>query len=66
MVREADFAYRQAFALGPWAHEAVFRYEEFLKAQNRPKDALLLLESAAKTNPGDKRLLQRAEDSRSE
>jgi len=64
MVKAADFAYRQAFALGPWAHEAVFRYEEFLKEQNRPEDALLLVESAANTNPGDKRLRQRAQEAK--
>jgi hypothetical protein len=64
MVKAADFAYRQAFALGPWAHEAVFRYEEFLKAQHRTEEGLWLLETAARTNPADKRLRQRAEDAR--
>lgn len=64
MVEAADFAYRQAFALGPWAHEAVFRYEEFLIAQNRPEEARALIETAAKTNSGDKKLWQRAEDVR--
>ena len=64
MVKAADFAYRQAFALCPWAHEAVFRYEEFLKTQNRTAEALVLVESATKTNPGDKRLRQRANDAR--
>ena len=29
MGKAADFAYRQAFALCPWGHEAVFRYESF-------------------------------------
>ena len=33
MIKMADFAYRQA--LGQWAHEVVFRYEEFLKAEKR-------------------------------
>jgi hypothetical protein len=61
MAKAADFAYRQAFALCPWAHEAVFRYEEFLNSQNRKDEALLLVETAAQTNPGDKRLLQHAE-----
>jgi hypothetical protein len=60
MTRAADFAFRQAFALCPWAHQAVFRYEEFLTAQKRPEEALLLVESAAKTNPGDKQLRQHA------
>lgn len=66
MTKAAEFAYRQAFALGPWAHEAVFRYEDFLKAQNRPEEALMLVESAARTNPGDKRLRQRAQAAKEE
>jgi hypothetical protein len=64
VMKAADFAFRQSFALCPWAHEAVFRYEEFLKEQNRTEEALLLVESAAKTNPGDKRLRQRAQGAR--
>ena len=64
MTKAADFAYRQAFALGPWAHEAVFRYEEFLKSQKRTEEVLLLVGSAARTNPGDKRLRQHAEEAK--
>lgn len=60
MTKAADFAFRQAFALCPWGHQPVFRYEEFLNGQNRSEEALLLIETAAKTNPGDKRLRQRA------
>ena len=60
MAKAADFAYRQAFALGPWAHEAVFRYADFLKEQNRPADAQTILDTAAQTNSGDKQLRQRA------
>ena len=60
MAKAADFAYRQAFALGPWAHEAVFRYADFLKEQNRPEDAQTILDTAAQTNSGDKQLRQRA------
>ena len=64
MENAADFAYRQAFALCPWAHEAVFRYEEFLKGQNRNEEAVTLVEAAARTNPGDKTLRQRAQELR--
>ena len=64
MGKAADFAYRQAFALCPWAHEAVFRYEEFLKGQNRNEEAVTLVEAAARTNPGDKTLRQRAQELR--
>jgi hypothetical protein len=61
MTEAADFAFRQAFALCPWGHQAVFRYEEFLNGQNRKDEALLLVEASAQTNPGDKRLRQHAE-----
>jgi hypothetical protein len=64
MTKAADFAFRQAFALCPWGHQAVFRYEEFLKTQNRQEEALLLVESAANANPGDKRLRQRAQEAK--
>jgi hypothetical protein len=47
MVREADFAFRQAWALCPYSPEAVFRYVNFLLEQNRNADALLVAETAA-------------------
>ena len=48
MAREADFAFRQAWALCPYSPEAVFRYVNFLSSQNRTADALLIAETAAK------------------
>ncbi len=47
MAREADFAFRQAWALCPYSPEAVYRYVNFLVAQNRVKDAVLVAETAA-------------------
>jgi beta-lactamase regulating signal transducer with metallopeptidase domain len=47
MVREADFAFRQAWALCPYSPEAVFRYVNLLLSQNRTSDALLIAETAA-------------------
>jgi hypothetical protein len=47
MAREADFAFRQAWALCPYSPEAVFRYVNFLLAQDRGADALLVAETAA-------------------
>lgn len=44
----ADFAFRQAWALGPASPETVFRYVDFLKSEGRPADALLVAETAAK------------------
>lgn len=60
-ARAADFAFRQAFALCPWAHETVFRYQDFLRKQSRNEDAAAVLDAAARANPGDKTLWQRAQ-----
>ena len=48
MVREADFAFRQAWALCPYSPEAVFRYVNFLLEQKRVNDAILVAETAMK------------------
>jgi len=52
MRREADFAFRQAFALYPGSAEAVFRYVSLLTDQKRFDDALRLVETAGKIDPG--------------
>ena len=39
MARAADFAFRQALALGPAMPEAAQRYADFLKSQHREQDA---------------------------
>jgi hypothetical protein len=46
MIREADFAYRQAFALCPASPEAVWRYINFLVNvdQRRTEDAIAIAE----------------------
>jgi hypothetical protein len=46
MMREADFAFRQAFALCPYSPENVYWYVNFLLSQNRLSDALLIAEVA--------------------
>jgi len=51
MTKEADFAFRQAFALCPTSPEAVFHYLSLLLESNRPDDARLLLETALKLDP---------------
>jgi hypothetical protein len=48
MNDEADFAFRQAWALCPYSPEAVYRYVNLLLSQNRASDALLIAETAAK------------------
>ena len=51
LLREADFAFRQAFALGPSSPEAIFRYVAFLMQFNRMDDALLVAEAGLKADP---------------
>ena len=53
LIKEADFAYRQAFALCPYSPEAVFRYADFLVGQNRIADALLVARTSHRIAPGD-------------
>ena len=47
MAAAADFAYRQAFALCPSSTGIVMRYTQFLTAQNRAGDAILMAETAS-------------------
>jgi hypothetical protein len=48
MNQEADFAFRQAWALCPYEPETVRRYVNQLERDNRPLDALLVARTAAK------------------
>src|SRR3989442_5597541 len=47
MAREADFAFRQAAAVCPYAAEAVFSYTSSLYAQKRISDVIFVAETAA-------------------
>ena len=53
MAREADLAFRQAWALCPYSPEAVNRYVDLLKSQKRISDAILVAETAAKFPPSE-------------
>ena len=48
MIKAADFAYRQSWALCPSSPEAVYRYVAFLANQNRFEDAILVTDTALK------------------
>src|SRR5215831_12442446 len=48
MLKESDFAFRQAFVLCPTSPEAVFRYVSHLLGQKRLDEAILVAESAVK------------------
>jgi hypothetical protein len=49
--READFAFKQAFALCPYSPEAIYRYVQLLVNARRIDDALLIAQTAAKIDP---------------
>jgi hypothetical protein len=51
MLKEADYAFRQAFALCPSSPDAVFRYTTLLAEQRRLDDAILIVETALKVEP---------------
>jgi len=51
LVRETDFAFKQAFAFCPYSPEAVFRYVNFLLQFNRLDDALIVSQTCLKLDP---------------
>jgi tetratricopeptide (TPR) repeat protein len=53
MIKEADFAFRQAFAFCPYSPEAVFRYVNLLLALNRIDDALIVARTCQKLDPNN-------------
>lgn len=53
MIKEADFAYRQAFAFCPYSPEAVFRYVNLLTSMQRFDDALLIAQVCEKLDPAN-------------
>jgi hypothetical protein len=50
-LKEADFAFRQGFALCPYSPEAVFRYVQLLLQLARVDDALLVAGTCLKLDP---------------
>ncbi len=63
--QEADFAFRQAFALCPYSPEAVFRYAQLLLQMARFDDALLVAETCLKVDPHNDQVRALAENIRS-
>ena len=51
MIQEADYAFKQAIALCPTLPEAVHCYANFLVAQKRKPEALLIAQAAAHLEP---------------
>ena len=56
MTEEADFAFRQAFALCPYSPEAIYRYVQLLVANERFDDAQRLGLAAQRLDPENKQL----------
>jgi tetratricopeptide (TPR) repeat protein len=53
LVRETDFALKQAFAFCPYSPEAVFRYVQFLASYNRIEDAILIADTCHQIDPNN-------------
>ena len=51
LIRETDFAFKQAFAFCPYSPEAVFRYINFLLQYGRMDDAIMVAETCKKMDP---------------
>ncbi len=51
MLKEADFAFRQAFAFCPYSPEAVYNYVQLLVNINRVADAELIVQTCLKFDP---------------
>jgi tetratricopeptide (TPR) repeat protein len=51
LIRETDFAFKQAFAFCPYSPEAVYRYINFLLPLGRFDDALLVAQTCQKLDP---------------
>lgn len=70
LMREAEFAFKQALAFCPFSPEAVFRYINLLLTSNRPEripDALLIAQTCRKLDPGNPQiedLVRKLEDIR--
>jgi Tetratricopeptide repeat len=56
MYDEADFAFRQSWALYPDSPEVVFRYVQFLMQTNRIDDALIVARTSLSLDPDNRAL----------
>jgi beta-lactamase regulating signal transducer with metallopeptidase domain len=61
MLKEAEFAYRQAWALCPYSSEAVVQYANLLSGQQKKSDALLVAETAARVAPPNEKASDKAQ-----
>ena len=57
MSREADFGFRQAWALCPDSPEVIFRYVQFLMSVNRLDDAMIVAQTGLEVDPQNVQVL---------
>jgi thioredoxin-like negative regulator of GroEL len=53
MFREAEFAFKQAYAFCPYSPEALYRYVQLLAGARRFDDAILLAQTSQKLDPSN-------------
>ena len=53
MVKEADFAFKQAFAFCPYSPEAIYRYMQLLLSVGRIDDAIAVVGTCKKLDPAN-------------
>ncbi len=53
MIKEADFAMKQAFAFCPYSPETVFNYASLLASTGRYADALMVVEACSSFDPNN-------------
>ncbi len=58
MLKEAEFAFKQAYAFCPYSPEAVFRYINLLVSVGRIDDALLIAQTSVKLDPNNGQMAQ--------
>lgn len=51
LIKEADFAFKQAFAFCPYSPEAIYRYINFLAGLNRIDDAIIAAQTCLDFDP---------------
>ena len=51
LIRETDFAFKQAFAFCPFSPEALYRYVNFLLQYGRFEDAIIIAKTCKKLDP---------------
>jgi tetratricopeptide (TPR) repeat protein len=54
---EADYAFRQSFAMCPTSPEAVYRYVNFLLSESRLNDGILIVRTARKMEPENEQFI---------